>query len=179
MSDDTATAKTESIIVRGQAFNFMPIPMIEHNAEWFEAGPIAFAVEARVLGESQGNLATGGGTIHVFSADRSTEFVRFDCFDKEPHYHYLNHTDQINTVWGYDPNMNGPMLPGMLRMAGAGELADRVEREGFDKSVLGKLDGAMTTAHARTVEDRGMVEESEDWFRRWMAQNPQFKKLDA
>jgi len=36
--------------------------------------------------------------------------VRFDCFDDCPHYHYMNWTDRTNTVWGYDPNSNGPML---------------------------------------------------------------------
>ena len=39
-------------------------------------------------------------------------------------------------------------LPAILRRAGAAELADRVEREGWSKSVLGEVEQAMIAAHA-------------------------------
>jgi hypothetical protein len=75
-------------VVRGQYHKFKLIPIIEHHARWFEAGPITIAVEARALGSSREHLV-GGPSIHVFSADRKKEFLRFDLFGNVLPYHYV------------------------------------------------------------------------------------------
>jgi len=176
-------------VVSGQLHKFMLIPVMTHHAKWFEAGPVTFAVEARVLGDSKGNVGERGASIHIFSADRSQEWARFDCFEKVPHYHYILQASQHNVVWGYDPDINGPMLqwslgvirdrlPGILRRAGATELAHQVENQGFDRSVLVAVEKAMIEAHAQTIPGTEMIQEGRDWYDRWKKIHPQFNTVD-
>jgi hypothetical protein len=80
-----------------------------------------------------------GLCLHVFGTDDGLEYVRFDCFDDAPHYHYLDPHAPRNVVVDYDAVANGPMLDwvlrtalrtrlaDMLRHAGAAQLADRVD----------------------------------------------------
>jgi hypothetical protein len=187
---EVATKPEKTVaVVRGQRHKFMLIPIMAHNAEWFEAGPVTFAVEGRVLGDQDGKVGERGASIHVFSADRSEEYARFDCFEKVPHYHYILNAEQHNVVWGYDPDVNGPMLPwalgvirtrlpGILRQAGATALAERVEKDGFDVSVLDKVERAMRQAWDRTFPGTDMVEEGRDWYYRWKKIHPQFNTVD-
>jgi hypothetical protein len=182
MADQDAQ-KIDTSLPHGKVFHFMPIPVNEKHVEWFDAGPVSFAVETRVLGAMQGGMATGGGSIHLFSGDRARELVRFDCFDSEPHYHYLNHREHLNTVWCFDGAVNGPMprwvlsvlrenLPGMLRAAGEDELAARVEAEGFDASVLVRVGQAVAEAQDRCLNETELVEEGVDWVNQWREKNP-------
>jgi hypothetical protein len=189
MSDQAAQPQAAAYLQRGQTFHFMPIPMIEKNAEWFDAGPVSFAVEVRVLAgmDEAAGAGAGGGTIHVFGPDRREEWVRFDCFDDEPHYHYLNQRAKLNTVWTYDDGVNGPMgpwavsvlrrnLPSILRTAGADELAERVEREGFDLSALDRVEEALARAHERSETDASLAAEAAEWFELWKDSNPDFRR---
>jgi hypothetical protein len=192
MSDAVAAQKPEKTVqvVRGQHHKFMLLPVMHHNAAWFEAGPVTFAVEARVLGDSKGVVGERGASLHILNADRSEEYVRFDNFQHGPHYHYILNDLQHNVVWGYDPDSNGPMLPwalaairdrlpSLLRRAGAVASAERVEREGFDLAVLPKLEQAMTEAWERTfTEADAMVQEGRDWYVRWKEIHPQFNTVD-
>jgi hypothetical protein len=190
MGQATTPTKPEQTVsvVRGQHHKFMLIPVMAHNAEWFEAGPVTFAVEGRVLGDKEGKVGERGASIHVFNADRSEEYARFDCFEKVPHYHYILNAEQHNVVWGYDPDINGPMLPwalgairtrlpAILRRAGATALADRVEAQGFDVAVLDKVETAMKAAWDRTFPGTDMVEEGRAWYARWKEIHPQFNTV--
>jgi len=189
MSDQATDTQAAAYLTRGQTFKFMPIPMIESNAVWFDAGPVSFAVEVRVLAgmDDAAGAGAGGGTIHVFSPDHQEEWVRFDCFDDEPHYHYLDQRAKLNTVWTYDDGVNGPMGPwavsalrnnltSILRTAGAAEIADKVERDGFDAAVFDKLEKALADAHDRSESDPSLAAESAEWFAQWMESNPDFKR---
>jgi hypothetical protein len=94
--------------------------------------------------------ADGGVCIHVFgpppgrepddtSGDGElVEYVRFDCFDDEPHYHYVYNAERAQDRVFLDPTLEGdPMewalerlrtrLPDVLRKVGAPELAARVD----------------------------------------------------
>ena len=170
--------KTIAPVISGQSYDIMPIPMMAKNAEWFDAGPVSFAVEARLLSESTDDMSGGGGSIHVFSGDRAQEYIRFDCFDSTPHYHYVNWAERRNVVWGFDVGSNGPMpqwalaairdnLPGLLRSAGADELAARVETKGFDRSVLALVAEAVSAAYRRTLTDKDMLEDGQEWIEQW------------
>lgn len=184
MAETTGKPKIDTTLPKGKSFHFMPIPVNERHVEWFDAGPVTFAVETRVLGAAMGGAVTGGGSIHLFSGDRARELVRFDCFDSEPHYHYLDHKANLNTVWGFDEGVNGPMpawvlwavrnnLPGMLRSAGEGELAQRVEADGFDTAVLARVEQAVADAQNRCEDDdAALVEEGIDWVKQWREKNP-------
>lgn len=176
-------------VVRGQLHKFMLIPIMPHHAEWFEAGPVTFAVEGRVIGDRDGKVVERGASLHVFSADRSEEYARFDCFEHVPHYHYILNADQHNIVWGYDPVINGPMpawtlnvvrrgLPDILRRAGATALAARVEKEGFDTSVLPGIERALQAAWDATFPGTDMVQEGVDWYNRWKKLHPQFNTVE-
>jgi hypothetical protein len=183
MADQIDRARIDTTLPHGKVFAFMPIPMNEKHATWFDAGPVSFAVETRVLGAGEGGMAAGGGAIHLFSGDRARELVRFDCFDGEPHYHYLNHAEGLNTVWCFDGSINGPMprwvlsvlrdnMPGILRATGEEELARRVEAEGFDVAVLERVGDALADAQERFLDGAGLVDEGADWVEQWRAKNP-------
>jgi hypothetical protein len=66
------------------------------------------------------------------------EYLRFDCFDEDPHYHYISWKQRSNEMLHLDPVADGdPLLwalerirtrlPQMLERAGARELAARVD----------------------------------------------------
>lgn len=191
MREAPTPAKPEKTVevVRGQLHKFMLIPVMPHNATWFDAGTVHFAVEGRVIGSPDGTVAERGASIHVFRPDRTEEYLRFDCFEKYPHYHYILNPDQHNIVWGYDPVANGPMLdwslavirarlPDMLRGAGADGLAETVAGHGFDLSVLPRIEQAMKRAWDQTFPGTDMVQEGFDWYQRWKALHPQFNTVE-
>jgi hypothetical protein len=179
-----------AIPIRGQHHKFMLIPIMPHNAEWIEAGPVTFGVEGRALGDGKGVIGERGATLHVFSADRSEEYARFDCFDKYPHYHYILNDLQHNVLWGYDPDVNGPMqawavsvvrarLPTILRRVGALALADALDAKPIDPAILDKLEPALARAYDRTLDvTDAEIREGEEWMRHWKEVHPQFNTVD-
>ena len=99
------------------------------------AGPLAFAIEYRFVGGEQ------GPSIHVFGPRDGVEeeILRFDCFDKIPHFHYgFSYIDQpmvpIDPVavgnpldWVCDQIENN--LPDMLTKADAKELTKECDAQ--------------------------------------------------
>jgi hypothetical protein len=173
--------------IRGQYHKFMLIPLVEHHSRWFDAGLISIAVEARALG-SQRQMVRGP-SIHVFNADRTEEYIRFDVFGKVLHYHYILNDVNHNILWGYDPDVNGPMipwaiaalrdrLPVMLRRAGALALAAEVEQQGWDISVLPEVEKAAAEALAPRDDDVLRAEEGMSWMCRWKEVHPQFNTVE-
>ena len=174
--------------VRGQYHTFTLIPLMEHHTRWFDAGPISIGVESRALGDSAENMVRGP-SIHVFNAARDTEYIRFDVFGAVLHYHYVHQDRDANTLWGYDPDVNGPMipwacaalrdrLPTLLRNAGAHALATEVEQSGWDSSVLGDVAKAASEALAPNDNDLVRAREGMDWMYAWKRVHPQFNTLD-
>lgn len=175
------------VTIRGQYHRFMLIPIIEQHCRWFDAGLVSIAVEARALGDSAERMVRGP-SIHVFSADRAKEYLRFDVFGKVLHYHYIHNEPGHNTLWGYDPDMSGPMipwviaalgerLPVMLRSAGAEALGDQVEAMGWDRSVLAEVAQAASAALAPRADDLARAREGMDWMHRWKALHPEFNTV--
>jgi hypothetical protein len=174
--------------IRGQYHKFMLIPLIEHHAKWFDAGLISIAVEARALGDSKDRMVRGP-SIHVFNADHSEEYIRFDVFGKVLHYHYILNDVNHNILWGYDPDTNGPMipwvvaalrnrLPVMLRRANAHALAAEVEEQGWDVSVLPEVEKAAAEAQAPRDDDVVRAKEGMDWMYKWKEVHPQFNTVE-
>jgi hypothetical protein len=144
-------------------YDLMPIPPVAAQTEYFDAGVVRFGVEYRLLndaiaaasaveaasggdsaGGSEGSFEDRGVSLHVFgSSDGSDgaeplEYLRFDCFDEDPHYHYVSWKHRSNEMLHIDPVADGdPLtwalerirtrLPQMLERAGAPELAARVD----------------------------------------------------
>jgi hypothetical protein len=135
----------------GRRYDAMPIAMVPEACLDVPAGPVTFVVEARRLtakairdsagqqGKDPGIQAAagiddGGMTLHVLGTSDRVEHLRFDCFENEPHYHYIHNDDQANVVVRFDDVAEGDptvwtlervrsRLPEMLEYAGAAELA--------------------------------------------------------
>ena len=89
------------------------------------------------------------------------EHLRFDCFENEPHYHYIEQANGANTVVRIDELAVGdPIdfslacvehhLPDMLRNCGVLDLADSVAGE-LDtvKAAVAEVRALMTNAQRR------------------------------
>ena len=175
--------------VRGTLHRFMLLPPIPHHCQWFETGPVTIALEMRVLDDGQGRPVERSISLHIFSNDRTTEYIRFDCFDRFPHYHYILNEAQNNIVWGYDPDANGPMvdwsfeairsrLPSFLRRAGEAKLADQVEREGLDSVAIDRVRQAIDGWEPSLPSEEALAE-TNAWYRRWKTIHPQFNTAEG
>ena len=139
----------------GNYYSMMPIPAIQEHCIALHAGPITLVVESRQLTDelARENIAPEiseavdaraelglddyGATLHVNGTVDGLEHLRFDCFENEPHYHYIEQATGANTVVRIDELAVGdPIdfslacvehhLPDMLRHCGVDELADNV-----------------------------------------------------
>ncbi len=138
----------------GREYSVMPIPMIPAHCVDVDAGPITFVVEARQLRpedvidhaaalgkldaiDDVSGVDDGGISVHVVDPATGAEHLRFDCFEHEPHYHYIQNETQSNTVVRLDDVAEGDphkwmlrtlrrRLPEMLAHAGTTELAEQV-----------------------------------------------------
>jgi hypothetical protein len=141
-------------------YDLMPIPPVDAHTEYFDAGAVRFGVEYRLLNDAIAAAAGNdsgvsfddrGVSLHVFGVAADTqdtqearecsepvEYLRFDCFDEDPHYHYVSWKRKLNEMLHIDPIADGdPLiwalerirtrLPQMLERAGAPEIAARVD----------------------------------------------------
>ena len=187
--DTSAEPPRATPAVRGTHHKFMLLPPIPHHVQWFELGSLSLALELRVLDDGQGCPGERSISLHLFGNDRTTEYIRFDCFDRFPHYHYVLNASQTNVVWGYDPDANGPMvdwsfnairnrLPSFLRRAGEADLADRVERDGLDSQVIDRVRQAIETWEPSLPSPEALGE-TKDWYTRWKTIHPQFNTAEG
>ncbi len=133
---------------RGKTIEVMPIPPIPENCHEISAGPLRFVLESRLLNEEiarQHGATRGmmeddaGASLHVFGASDGLEHLRFDCFEKMPHYHYVRQGEQRNQIVQIDDVAVDPIdwtllclrrrLGDMLEYAGAKELAAEVRSD--------------------------------------------------
>jgi hypothetical protein len=134
---------------RGNRYDQLPIPMVTEHCIPVDAGAVQLVVESRTLtneiiaGAFDNAVAPEivfddfGATLHVCGTADGLEHLRFDCFENEPHYHYIEQAAAANTVVRIDELAVGdPIefslaciehhLPDMLRYCGVGGLADAV-----------------------------------------------------
>jgi hypothetical protein len=145
--------------VIGDVYNMPPQPPVPEHTRYLPAGVVTFGIEYRdVDPESlvatyaddpahlaeladrspEGGFSDEGVSIHVLATDDGHEYVRFDVFDDDPHYHYVHKTGAgeaiVNHVIGFDSVAQGDMLdwalerlrtrlPAMLSEAGGAEVA--------------------------------------------------------
>jgi hypothetical protein len=120
----------------GKVYNIPPQPPAPENTRYLPAGAITFGIEYRdVDPESlaatyaddaaqlaeledkspEGGFSDEGVSIHVCGTDDGHEYVRFDVFDDEPHYHYIHRrpsgAEVVNNVIDFDTAAHGEMLP--------------------------------------------------------------------
>ena len=142
-------------------YEIMPIPPVDAQTRYFDAGPISIGVEYRLLNdaitaqhieddepdmEGVTGLEDCGVSLHVLATHDDGErlkHLRFDCFDEEPHYHYIDWKNQSNDMVRLDPIADGdPLawaldrirsrLPQMLERAGAGAIVDRIDNSALE-----------------------------------------------
>jgi hypothetical protein len=155
----------------GKVYGIPPQPPVEENTRTFSAGAVTFGVEYRDLDPAsledtykdnpehlaelrekspEGGFSDEGVTIHVFDASDGHEYLRFDVFDDEPHYHYVHRTVDnavVNNVIDFDTVAHGDMLAwtlqllhtrlhAMLAQAGGADLANRLDAELIDRVLV-------------------------------------------
>jgi hypothetical protein len=147
-----AIDRRESPYRRGNRYDRLPIPMVTEHCIAVDVGAVQLVVESRRLTNEIITAASGesaepeipfddfGPTLHVCGTADGLEHLRFDCFEKEPHYHYIEQGNGANTVVRIDELAVGdPVefslacvehhLPDMLRHCGVADLAGEVARQ--------------------------------------------------
>ena len=144
-----AIDRRDSPYRRGNRYEQLPIPMVAEHCVPVDAGAVQLVVESRRLTNAilddtyHGAVETKltfddfGASLHVCGTADGVEHLRFDCFENEPHYHYIDQAEGANTVVRIDELAVGdPIefslacvehhLPDMLRNCGVAGLADAV-----------------------------------------------------
>lgn len=147
----------------GTRYPIPPLPPIPEQTEMIELGPIAIGIGYRLLNDQiaaeylrevgwnprpeegdagYGNqgMEDGGVSIHVFGqrGGEWAEYFRFDCFEDEPHYHYVYPDEKAQRRVFLDPIVEGDpqewalerlrtRLPQMLERAGAGDVVPELD----------------------------------------------------
>jgi hypothetical protein len=118
------------------------------RASRVRAGPITFTVEHRRV--VQAGVEVSGPTIRVVGADDDHEYLRFDMFNRDAHYHYMSPSTETNeqaervvvldTVaegepvsWAID-RLRGRFAP-MLANAGGQRLVDLLDEDTLREAV--------------------------------------------
>jgi len=153
----------------GTVYTVPPIPPDPKDTTWVPAGALTLGVEWRQLddaelaanyrGDAMAEIQTalGGGTvedhgvsIHVSGAQDGHEYLRFDLFEQDPHYHYIEPSGERQTIVQYDRDAMGEMLPWALDQL-RHRLAQMLERAGGG-ALCAKLDGASLELGIAQVE---------------------------
>ena len=165
-----AIDRQESPYRRGNRYPLLPIPMVTEHCIPVDAGAVQLVVESRQLtnqilwdtyhGAAQHDIDFDdhGASLHVCGTEDGLEHLRFDCFEDEPHYHYLHQADGGNTIVRIDELAVGDPtefalacvehhLADMLRNCPVPELADAVAaRQDEVRAALAQVRELMTKA---------------------------------
>jgi hypothetical protein len=139
------------------------IPPIQSETTDYPAGILTFGFEQRSLDlraedipkvwepKADAVLKDGGPTIHVWETATRAEYLRFDCFEIDPHYHYNWPTRRHIFVVPYDMFAHGEdmlswtfrclrsRLPNLLANSEGAELAGQLD-EGAVMRALDKME---------------------------------------
>jgi hypothetical protein len=151
----TTTARTVGVV-----YGIPPQPPDAANTRYLPAGAVTIGVEYRTVDPEAlvatyehdpeqlrellerspaGGFTDEGVSLHVCGTDDGHEYLRFDVFDDEPHYHYVHAgSEVVNNVVAFDEVAHGDMLtwalgcirdrlPAMLEHAGGGHLVPQLD----------------------------------------------------
>jgi hypothetical protein len=162
----------------GTVYTAKPIPPEERVTTYVPAGPLTIGVEMRALDETvlvghledanaqqraevAANKAAvvddGGISLHVCATAGRREYVRFDCFREEPHYHYIFSDGVTQEIMKFDEVAHGDMLDWALRQL-ATRLPQMLSKAGADELVASFDQAALDAAlpEVRTECDRAL-----------------------
>jgi hypothetical protein len=159
--------KEDAMSTIGHVYQVQPQPPEEADTRWVDAGALVIGVEWRevdpaALAETYagrpddmaeieahspaGGFADVGVSLHVSATADGHEYLRFDCFADEPHYHYIGPSGDSNRVVPFDDVAGGDMLPWaierlrtrlpeMLTAAGGADIAAQIDPTKVAKAV--------------------------------------------
>ncbi|HVB52089.1 MAG TPA: hypothetical protein VND89_10180 [Acidimicrobiales bacterium] len=162
------------------------IPPIPQHCITVEAGPIRFVVESRQLtahlaaqgGDAiaaiaaqyeDGAIDDYGASLHVYGAEDNLEYLRFDCFANEPHYHYMRNSEDGQVVCRFDDIAEGDSiawtvrcirnrLPEMLAFAGVPELGETVRLKYAEVlGVVDQVESMLSAADQKSITMHGQI----------------------
>ncbi|HVX20557.1 MAG TPA: hypothetical protein VHB02_04355 [Acidimicrobiales bacterium] len=168
----------------GTYFERFPIPPIPEKCTEIAGGPVTFVVEPRQLTdnlvyealpdvEEQADelgavdLDDFGASLHVYGSDDRLEYLRFDCFSNDAHYHYIRNADGGNFVCPLDQIAEGDSvewtlgrlrdrLPEMLEFAHAPEVAAGVrDQRQVVLEAIDRVADLLEVAQREALADRG------------------------
>jgi hypothetical protein len=153
----------------GTVYTVPPIPPDAEHTTYVNAGAIKFGVEFRLLDEAElaanyqgaemeeiqdaldGNAVQDTGvSIHVVGTSDGHEYLRFDIFEQEPHYHYIEPSGESQRIVDYDRAALGEMLPWTLAQIRT-RLAPMLEHAG-GLALIAQLDAGRVDASLAEVE---------------------------
>ncbi len=150
----------------GTVYTVPPIPPDAEHTTYVDAGAISIGVEYRLLDDAEltanyegeqmdeiqdaldGTAVEDNGvSLHVVGTEDGHEYLRFDLFEREPHYHYIERSGEKQTIVDYDRVALGPMLPWaleqirhrlvpMLAHAGGGALVPKLDASRIEASLV-------------------------------------------
>ena len=131
--------------------------IMNHGETKIEAGAVTFALQYRALMPDQGVSIQVLGKVR----NKSTELLRFDCFDQRPHYHY--DPDGKNERIDLDVTTHGKPLAWTLQQLRT-RLAPMLIKAGYEKMpnaltlmMLSKLDEVEAVARQMAHTQRRTV----------------------
>jgi hypothetical protein len=116
----------------GVVYQIPPEPPDPQGTRWFPAGAVTFGLEYREIDPEglaaayahdpdqlaelealspEGGYEACGVSIHVKGSEDDHEYLRFDVFDDDPHYHYVRPGGGHNHWVPFDPIAGGDLLP--------------------------------------------------------------------
>jgi hypothetical protein len=151
----------------GKVYKVQPQPPDPEHTTWLAAGPLTIGVEYRQVDPAalvatyaanaedmaeieakspEGGFYDEGVSLHVCGTDDGHEYLRFDVFADDPHYHYVHPSGDTNNVIDFDVAAHGDMLPWalnclrvrlpqMLTEAGGVQLAGQVDHQVLDPTI--------------------------------------------
>lgn len=166
----------------GVVYRSQPEPMDPEACTPFEAGAVTFVLEYRSVDPErlervyadrpeelaeirkfspEGGFSDTGLSIHVLGTKDRHEYLRFDVFNDDPHYHYVHPSGDCNHWVPFDPVAGGDMfefaigclrerLAPMLANAGGSAVAAELDR----KRVAPVIDALEKRARAIQAEHR-------------------------
>jgi hypothetical protein len=125
--------------------------MADRNGATVAAGPITFVIEQRPMAKD--GVETGGPTVRVLGGADEHEYLRFDLFNENPHYHYEPPDDaerifMLDTVAEGDPvswgiaRLRDRLVP-MLDAAGAHSLTTTLD----ERTIAAAIDDVEALVH--------------------------------
>jgi hypothetical protein len=162
-----------SFLKVGTRREVLPIPPVPGNTEFIPAGNLTIAVEYRLLTDvilndaykddpegadviartrRKETLNDEGVSIHVMDNERN-EYLRFDCFSEDPHYHYIQPEEKYNILVPFDVDACGDMvdwvierlssrLEAMLAQSGGSKLVEGLNKNELEAAIPLVLEAA-------------------------------------